>query len=37
MNDVQDLLGHADISTTEIYLPTAKQTGVDIRSPFDTL
>ena len=37
IRDVQDLLGHADISTTEIYLHTAKQTGVGIRSPFDTL
>jgi len=37
IRDVQDLLGHTDISTTEIYLHTAKQTGVGIRSPFDTL
>ena len=37
IRDVQDLLGHADISTTEIYLHTAKHTGVGIRSPFDTL
>jgi hypothetical protein len=33
----QNLLGHAEISTTEIYLHVAKQTGVGIRSPFDTL
>jgi len=37
IRDVQNLLGHADISTTEIYLHTAKQTGVGIRSPFDAL
>jgi integron integrase len=37
IRDVQDLLGHADISTTEIYLHTAKHTGIGVRSPFDTL
>ena len=37
IRDVQDLLGHADISTTEIYLHTAKHTGVGVRSPFDAL
>jgi len=37
IRDVQDLLGHADISTTEIYLHTAKYAGVGIRSPFDVL
>lgn len=35
IRDVQDLLGHADIATTEIYLHTAKQTGVGIQSPLD--
>jgi integron integrase len=37
LRDLQDLLGHADISTTEIYRHTAKYTGVGIRSPFDIL
>ena len=37
IRDVQNLLGHADISTTEIYLHVAEQTGVGIRSPFDAL
>jgi len=37
IRDVQDLLGHADISTTEIYLHTAKHTGSGVRSPFETL
>ncbi|MCX7902481.1 MAG: integron integrase [Burkholderiaceae bacterium] len=37
IRDVQNLLGHADISTTEIDLHVAQQTGVGIRSPFDRL
>lgn len=37
IRDVQDLLGHADISTTEIYLHTAKYTGIGVKSPFELL
>ncbi len=37
IRDVQDILGHADISTTEIYLHTAKHTGIGVRSPYEFL
>jgi hypothetical protein len=34
---VAGLPGHADISTTRIYLHPAKQTGIGVRSPFGML
>ncbi|GAB1411103.1 hypothetical protein MASR1M90_22570 [Desulfovibrionales bacterium] len=37
IRDLQDILGHANISTTEIYLHTAKYTGIGIRSPYEFL
>ena len=37
IRDVQDILGHANIETTQIYLHTAKQTGIGVISPLDLL
>jgi integron integrase len=35
IRDLQELLGLAELSTTQIYLRTARQTGVGIHSPLD--
>jgi len=32
---VQDLLGHQDVATTQIYTHVMKQPGLGVRSPLD--
>ena len=34
---VQDLLGHASVETTQIYLHVMQKPGVGVRSPLDSL
>lgn len=34
---VQDLLGHADVATTQIYLQVMNKPGLAVKSPVDRL
>jgi len=37
IHTIQKLMGHSDISTTEIYLHVIKQGGFGVKSPADSL